>query len=142
MARQLTSKWCHGKQGTTDAFYIRGMVFMVEQGFKNEFDELDARSWHLTIYDHGDPAGTGRIYQEKGQWHAGRICVMENYRGKGLGRELLKQMEEKIRELGGTSVEISAQIQAKGFYARSGYKEQGDVYNDEFCPHIRMTKEW
>ena len=46
MARrqQWTIQWSKGKANTTDAFYIRGMVFMVEQGFKNEFDELDEKA--------------------------------------------------------------------------------------------------
>ena len=78
---RLTVEWSKGKANTTDAFYVRAMVFMIEQGFKNEYDDLDAKSWHVIIYDHGEPVGTGRVYQKDGQWHAGRIAVIENYRG-------------------------------------------------------------
>ena len=143
MARrqQWTIQWSKGKANTTDAFYIRGMVFMVEQGFKNEFDELDAKSWHVIVYDHGDPAGTGRIYQKDGVWHAGRIAVLENYRGKGVGRAIMQNLEAKVKELGGSSVELSAQLDKEGFYKRNGYSRRGEVYNDEHCPHVDMVKE-
>lgn len=140
MAKHWKIAWSKGKADTTDAFYIRGLVFIVEQGFQNEFDALDAKSWHVTVYDHNEPIGTGRVYEEKGVWHAGRICVLENYRGKGVGRVILQNLEEKVRELGGKEVSLSAQVQAKGFYARNGYVAHGEVYNDEHCPHIDMTK--
>lgn len=139
--KSWTIEWSKGKANTTDAFYIRAMVFMVEQGFKNEYDELDAKSWHVIVYDHGDPAATGRIYQKDGVWHAGRIAVLEKYRGKGLGRMIMENLEAKVRELGGTSVELSAQLDKKGFYKRCGYKPRGEVYNDEHCPHIDMVEE-
>jgi Mn-dependent DtxR family transcriptional regulator len=37
---RLTIEWSKGKANTTDAFYVRAMVFMIEQGFKNEYDNL------------------------------------------------------------------------------------------------------
>ncbi len=134
-------QWSKGKANTTDAFYVRAVVFMAEQGFKNEFDELDARSWHVIVYDHGEPIGTGRVYQKDGQWHAGRIAVIENYRGKGVGRVIMDQLHNKVRELGGSSVLLSAQVEKQGFYKRQGYKPQGETYLDEHCPHIDMVKE-
>ena len=142
MARpRLEVQWSKGKANTTDAFYVRAMVFMVEQGFKNEFDDLDAKSWHVTIYDHGEPVGTGRVYQKDGAWHAGRIAVIENYRGKGVGRTIMPNLQAKVNELDATSIEQSAQLDKQGFYKRNGYKPQGEVYNDEHCPHIDMKKE-
>ncbi len=141
MAKHWNIQWSKGKQNTTDAFYIRGLVFMVEQGFQDEFDDLDEKSWHVIVYDHGEPVGTGRTYEENGVWHIGRICVLENYRGKGVGRLIVENLEQKVKELKGTTVELSAQVQAEGFYKRNGYTPYGEVYQDEHCPHIAMRKE-
>lgn len=33
-----------------DAMNIRRNVFMSEQGYKNEFDEIDDRALHIVIY--------------------------------------------------------------------------------------------
>ena len=34
-----------------DAMNIRRNVFMSEQGYKNEFDEIDNRALHIVIYE-------------------------------------------------------------------------------------------
>ena len=34
-----------------DAMNIRRNVFMSEQGYKNEFDEIDDRALHIVIYN-------------------------------------------------------------------------------------------
>lgn len=92
--------WTQGKKGSDDAFFVRANVFVIEQGFKVEFDDLDKVSWHLTVYDREEPIGAARIYKgEDGVWQIGRICVLENYRGKHLGNQILSTCEEKIREL-------------------------------------------
>ena len=45
-----------------------------------------------------------------------------------------------IKQDGGKSVTLSAQLRASGFYEKQGYKKHGDEYYDEYCPHVLMTK--
>ena len=47
-----------------DAMNIRRNVFMSEQGYKNEFDEIDDRALHIVIYNNEKPVATCRIYRE------------------------------------------------------------------------------
>ena len=97
---QYQTVWTQGKKGSDDAFFVRANVFVVEQGFKVEFDDLDKVCWHLTVYDRNEPIGAARIYQDTdGVWQLGRICVLENYRGKKIGNLILSACEEKIRQL-------------------------------------------
>ena len=146
MARkmQYQTVWTQGKKGSDDAFFVRANVFVVEQGFKVEFDDLDKVCWHLTVYDRNEPIGAARIYQDTdGVWQLGRICVLENYRGKKIGNLILSVCEEKIRQLaqGPALARLGAQAQAKGFYLKNGYTATGEEYMDEYCPHIVMTKQ-
>ena len=91
---QYQTVWTQGKKGSDDAFFVRANVFVVEQGFKVEFDDLDKVCWHLTVYDHNEPIGAARIYQDTdGVWQLGRICVLENYRGKKIGNLILNACE-------------------------------------------------
>ena len=71
----------------------------------------------------------------------GRIAVMKEYRGQSLGSEVIAILEEKALELGANHIELSAQIQAKDFYKKLGYTEIGEIYKEEFCPHIKMFKD-
>ena len=47
-----------------DARFIRKMVFMEEQGFKNEFDEIDDEAKHVVIYSQNNPDATCRYYKK------------------------------------------------------------------------------
>lgn len=124
-----------------DAIYIRKTVFMQEQGFSNEFDEIDNYSNHLVLYDEEKAIATARYYVKDDEYIIGRIAVQKEYRGKHIGVEVLKQVEEKIRLQDGNTVKLLAQYEKKLFYEKQGYIEQGDIEMDEECPHIWMYKE-
>ena len=47
-----------------DAKNIRIEVFMKEQGFENEFDEIDNLCHHIVAFDEGKPIGTCRFFKE------------------------------------------------------------------------------
>lgn len=121
---------------------IRQEVFVEEQGFAEEFDEIDAAALHLVLYDGDCAVGTCRIFPGDGQgeYRVGRVAVQKGQRGRHLGERLMKAAEDTVRSRGGRQIKISAQMQAKGFYEFLGYKCQGGVYLDESCPHISMVK--
>lgn len=133
-------KIAYGNELLPDAHGIREDVFVREQGFHNEFDEIDAVAWHTVIYDNGRPAATGRAFLEDGAWHIGRVAVRKEFRGKQYGAAVMQALERKIAELGAENVGLSAQVQARGFYEKLGYEAHGGEYLDEHCPHVSMTK--
>lgn len=121
---------------------IREAVFVQEQGFINEFDEIDAAALHMVIYDGETAVATGRVYRDAGGvYHIGRVAVVKEYRGKHLGNRVLLALEQKAAEMGAQSVALSAQCAARGFYEKNGYAAAGEVYLDEHCPHIHMEKQ-
>ncbi len=129
---------------TEDTKYIRETVFVIEQGFSEEFDEIDKKSIHLLIKVNNKRAATARIFKSdhsNTKWTVGRFAVLKEFRGIGLGSFLMKKVEEKIKEQGGGIVELSAQKQAEKFYLSLGYIPMGDTYYDQHAPHIHMEKE-
>lgn len=141
---EITHEWTNGKNGAPkDAKYIREAVFMKEQGFKNEFDELDTICEHLVLYNHGKPVGVARIFTEDGGkiYHIGRVAIMKELRGTGLGSVVMRLATQKIKELGGKKATLSAQVSASKFYETLGFCCEGEQYFDEYCPHICMNKE-
>lgn len=123
---------------------IRKCVFMEEQGFSNEFDDIDEKSYHVVVYsDDGKAIGCGRTFlKEKTDdtYIIGRIAVLKEYRNCHVGREILAILERKIRELDGKMIELSAQLHAQPFYEKCGYHALGEIYFDEHCEHIKMVK--
>ena len=129
---------------TDDTRYIRETVFVIEQGFSEEFDEIDKKSIHFLVKVNNKRAATARIFKSDNsdtKWTVGRFAVLKEYRGTGLGSFLMKKVEEKIKEQGGNVAELSAQKQAEKFYLSLGYTPMEDIYYDQHAPHIHMEKE-
>lgn len=127
-----------------EAKYIRYTVFIDEQGFDKEIDEHDDdnQSRHIVLFDGDKAIATARYFEEaKGVYHAGRIAVLKEYRGKGYGREILQYMEEDLKSIGADKITISAQLHAKGFYESLGYTVMGNTYLEEGKEHIWCEKE-
>ncbi len=125
-----------------EAREIRETVFVKEQGFHDEFDELDAAAKHLVLYDEEMPIATCRFFRRKlsGDYTVGRIAVRKEYRGKNIGTCLLNAAEEEIRNSGGKRVFLHAQCSVQAFYRKQGYSSYGETDLDEDCPHIWMKK--
>lgn len=125
-----------------EAAAIREAVFMDEQGFAEEFDDMDAKAVHLVLFEAGEPAATCRYYWNDGQGcHAiGRIAVRKPFRGRGLGAAVLRAAEKQIGQAGGTQAVLAAQVRAGGFYQKQGYLPYGAPFDEEGCPHIWMRK--
>lgn len=125
-----------------DAKNIRVEVFVDEQGFAGEFDSVDGDAVHFVFYDGDKPVATCRYYKEKdGQYHIGRIAVRKECRGKNIGSLMLKVMEEEIGKIGGTTITLGAQQQARPFYEKNGYVAVGEPYFEEHSEHIHMVKD-
>lgn len=122
---------------------IRQSVFIDEQKFTAEFDETDDRARHYVMYEGEKAIGCCRAYCDEDDpkhWHIGRIAVIPEMRGRGIGFMIVSETEEYIKKCGAEKVSLSAQLRVKGFYETLGYKTEGDVYYDEYCEHIRMVK--
>lgn len=125
-----------------DAKNIRIEVFMDEQGFQDEFDDIDNIATHLVMYDNDTPVAVGRFYTEDNEnYYIGRLAVIKSYRGKGLGSEIVKEAERLIKIKGGSKVLLHSQCQAMPFYTNLGYIPFGESDFDEDCPHQWMRKE-
>ncbi|MDD2758710.1 MAG: GNAT family N-acetyltransferase [Methylomonas sp.] len=120
---------------------VRESVFVAEQGISPEveFDTLDPLCHHFIARDvHGRPIGTGRLSSEG---KIGRMGVLVEWRGQGVGASLLRTLLEKARNLGLTAVSANAQVAALGFYERFGFERAGEVFLEAGIPHqfIRLA---
>lgn len=120
---------------------VREQVFIVEQRCPEdeEWDALDATSQHVLARDReGRPIGTGRLTPER---KIGRMAVLADWRGRGVGDAILRRLLEQARALGYPAVEMHAQTHAIPFYARLGFVAYGEVFLECDIPHRRMRLE-
>lgn len=126
-----------------EAAKIRKDVFVTEQGFHDEFDEVDTRSHHVVMFDGEKPIATCRYFptETAGTYVLGRIAVIRSCRGQNIGSLLLQLAEAELVKAGGTKALIHAQERASIFYEKQGYRRFGTPDSEEGCPHIWMSKE-
>ena len=109
----------------TGAYYVRiqGMARQHSITLREEFDEHDGPDTkYIVILDGEFPVATARFYELDVQTAMiGRVVVLPDYRGKGLGRMTVEATEEWIRELGYVSIRIDARDVAVGFYEKLGF---------------------
>ena len=139
----MTFRWIYGANGRDACHSVRKKVFVEEQAFTEAlvFDGIDPIAWHLCVEEDGRVVGAARLFADSnGDYHCGRICTLPEYRGKGLGLWMMARLEEKAKELGASRLQLSAQVRVRDFYEKAGYQAFGEVYYDEYCPHVSMKK--
>ena len=119
---------------------IRIEVFMKEQGFENEFDDIDNISFHIVVFDEEKPIGTCRFFKENDHYTIGRVAVLKEYRNQHIGNLLLESAEKEIKKLNGALIVVHAQVRVSPFYEKQGYIQFGQIDDDEGIPHMWMKK--
>ena len=123
-----------------EAQRIRETVFVSEQGVpaEIELDDWDERCEHAIAYDAGGRAvGTGRLLPDG---HIGRMAVLREARGEGVGGRVLEALIERARERGMRRVALNAQTHAAAFYARFGFVVAGETFMEAGIPHVAMER--
>lgn len=123
-----------------DAQPVRYDVFVLEQKvpLEMEWDEMDAACVHAVAYDEsGTAVATGRLLPDG---HIGRMAVMRQVRGRGIGGDVLVALIEAAAKRGDAAVMLNAQTQAEHFYVRHGFARDGEEFIEAGIPHIAMRR--
>jgi predicted GNAT family N-acyltransferase len=119
---------------------VRLAVFVVEQNIpeEHEWDEHDAVSVHALAQDRdGVPIGCGRLLPDG---HIGRLAVLSDWRGQGVGAALLLHLIDVAQRHGHARVLLNAQAHAVPFYARYGFTPSGAPFTEAGIPHQEMAR--
>ncbi|MFZ9198220.1 MAG: GNAT family N-acetyltransferase [Paracoccaceae bacterium] len=121
---------------------LRRTVFIEEQGVSeaDEVDDKDDEAIHLLATLNGKPVGSARLLVMGDTGKIGRVCVLTEARGTGLGAKLMQAAVTRFRSVPGvTKVKLGAQTHALGFYERLGFTAIGDEFDDAGIPHREMV---
>ncbi len=117
---------------------IRRAVFIDEQRVPadEEWDADDAGAVHFLMSTDGHPVGTARLLPDG---HIGRVAIMRDWRGHGLGQALMLEVIRHARRAGIDALALSAQTHALEFYRRLGFVIDSDEYLEAGIPHRHMV---
>jgi predicted GNAT family N-acyltransferase len=122
---------------------LRRAVFIEEQGVSeaDEVDGLDDVALHLLAFATDRPVGTARILRQGSSAKIGRVCVLPEARGTGLGAALIRAALSEIGRLPGvTEAKLGSQSHATAFYEKLGFVIDGDEFLDAGIPHRHMRR--
>lgn len=130
-------EWAHD-EARAALLDLRDTVFMQEQKVPEarERDGLDDSCLHVLARDErGQPIGCGRLTPQR---KIGRMAVLRDWRGQGVGAAMLRELLARARGMGWKEVGLDAQTSAIGFYERDGFVAYGEVFDDAGMPHRSM----
>ncbi|MGV3694858.1 MAG: GNAT family N-acetyltransferase [Paracoccus marcusii] len=121
---------------------LRRTVFIEEQNVPEaeEMDDLDGDAIHLLATDAKDrPVATARLLVKDDIGKIGRVCVLADQRGTGMGAALMRAAIDALAARGVRQVRLGSQTHAMGFYEKLGFVAEGPVYDDAGIPHRDMA---
>lgn len=121
---------------------IRMAVFVHEQGVppEEELDALDAVARHWIVLSGETPIATARAVEKGGAWKVGRVAVLREHRGTGVGARLMRAIVEEAARAGVSELRLDSQTHALGFYERLGFAAEGPEFLDAGIPHRHMRR--
>jgi len=119
---------------------IRQKVFVEEQKVdpKLEYDEFEKESQFYMLFVDEQPAGTARWRHTEKGIKLERFAVLKEYRNKGYGSELLKDVMKDIVPLKKT-IYLHSQLKAVNYYQRIGFKAEGPQFLEANIWHYMMV---
>jgi predicted GNAT family N-acyltransferase len=124
------------------AWAIRRSVFIEEQHVPEEIelDADDARAFHALAAIGARAIGCGRyVAHGTEEVKIGRMAVLPEFRGQGVGREILLFLMQTARSRGFRRAVLHAQLTAEGFYLKQGYRPVGEVFEEAGIAHRAMV---
>ena len=123
------------------AYTVRAVVFIGEQKcpYHEEIDEHEYSCIHIIGEVDGEPIAAARIRFPGRYAKLERIAVRKEWRGQGLGHQLVDYMLAECRARGYSSFRMHAQAHLTDFYAEHGFIKQGDIFDEAGIDHYLMV---
>lgn len=126
------------------AYAVRHQVFVQEQRVPEDLErdahDLEALHW-LACDSQNRAIGTARLVRlAELQGKVGRVALLPEWRGQGLGRRLMEAIHDWAREQGLRGLVLDAQVTVLSFYLKLGYQPRGEVFEECGILHRRMVR--
>jgi len=117
---------------------IRTQVFVGEQKVDPalEYDHEEESQFYL-LYFNGAPIATARWRETVKGIKLERFAMLPEFRNKGLGSELLKEVLNDVQRFD-KKIYLHSQLKAVSYYEREGFIKKGEIFTEAGIEHYRM----
>jgi len=131
------------EQELIDALDVRRRVFVIGQNIDEQivFDPYDDEAFHTIVVIGDKTVGSARVRLLEGsEAKLERMAILPNYRGNGLGRNMITFLEGELSKRSATKIVLHAQNDVSEFYKKCGFNVEGPFFWEVGIKHIKMVK--
>lgn len=132
----------HGGELYGQAVRLRESVLRVPLGLVFTAEELAAEKDHIQIVGlEGDRVCACAVLVPEGeQMKMQRVAVDPGVQGRGIGSAMMKFCEAYAVQHGVRNIFVHARDSAVAFYEQNRYAGEGDCFDEDGIPHLKMWK--
>ena len=107
----------------------------------SEKDDLEASSIHRAVFEDEQIIGVGRLhFIDKDKAQIRYMAILEEYRGKGLGKMLVEEFIQITKENKISKIILYARENVVNFYKKLGFDTVKKTHRLESVQHFLMDK--
>lgn len=125
-----------------EAVNLRENILRKPLGSKFSKQELEEEKNHIQIVGFLDEEliATAVLVPESEKLKMQRVVVINQKRNLEIGSKMMKFCELIALEKGISHLYCHARDSAVNFYLKNGYKGEGEYFDEDSIPHLKMTK--
>ncbi len=132
----------HGTPEYQKAVLLREEILRRPLGLTFSETELRVEKDHIQIVGFGglEVIATAVLVPEGQDCKMQRVVVKENLMSRGIGSQMMAFCEHYARKRGFKSIYCHARNSAVNFYLKNFYIPEGDYFDEDTIPHLKMRK--
>lgn len=104
------------------------VLYPAQKLYEMELDE-DQEGIHFGAFADNKLVGIISLFQTEKSFQFRKLAVSLDYQKRGIGKALLRRVEEFAESEGGTVIWCNARVSAIGFYMKAGYSHTGKLFS-------------
>jgi predicted GNAT family N-acyltransferase len=127
----------------TKAVNLREKILRAPLGSKFTAKELEEEENHVQIagFLENELVATAVLVPEGERMKMQRVVVSEILRNQNIGSNMMAFCEKFAKERNFVTIYCHARDTAVNFYTKNQYQKEGDYFNEDGIPHLKMRKE-
>ena len=132
----------HGSPDYQAAVHLREKILRWPLGLRFSADELEIEKQHIQIVgiQNQEIIAAAVLVPEGSVCKMQRVAVKDSLQNQGIGSQLMKFCEEKALLLGFKTIYCHARGTAVSFYLKAQYQAEGEYFQEDGIPHLKMVK--
>ena len=132
----------HKSPEWTNAVRLREKILREPLGSKFTEKELEEEKNHIQIagFLENELVATAVLVPEGDKMKMQRVAVTENLRSLNIGSEMMIFCEKIASDKNFKVMYCHARDSAVNFYSKNQYEKEGDYFDEDGIPHLKMIK--